>query len=388
MPHPRLSPSMLLKSSPYIGWFRHAPPAKITMQNIFSQRLALLDTRCQDKSFVREPQDQVTYDLANIINGRLRGGGNDKHCSLSSTHESDILRCAQHALQESYTESASGTVNMLARIGSWLLFPLAYDSESAGYKTFRHQGFDPIPEDSQSWTSSVDESSLADVLESEADSDGDTPGAVALTSSKAGTPVGCNSQPLDISVSNVAEAYYAHQAIGQVDDLSPDAHRLDYVITQMDIARMARNASRHLDVESILTLPTMTYKCLASAESSAQETHESWSFVMVTDDRAHCRTRQQGNFCVICMDHFVDGDRLRVLPCNHSFHVGCIDRWLSGSHSNFECFTSVSSRNPTLEVLELLELLCLLFRLLTFLSCCVGLSDMQEEPIRCERLSQ
>ena len=44
--------------------------------------------------------------------------------------------------------------------------------------------------------------------------------------------------------------------------------------------------------------------------------------------------------CVICLEHFVDGDRLRVLPCDHSFHVGCIDKWLSGSLSDEECFTS------------------------------------------------
>ena len=31
--------------------------------------------------------------------------------------------------------------------------------------------------------------------------------------------------------------------------------------------------------------------------------------------------------CVICLEHFIDGDRLRVLPCDHSFHVGCIDTY-------------------------------------------------------------
>merc|ERR1712238_561472 len=44
--------------------------------------------------------------------------------------------------------------------------------------------------------------------------------------------------------------------------------------------------------------------------------------------------------CVICLEVFRDGDRLRVLPCDHSFHAGCIDRWLSGSHSYNECFTA------------------------------------------------
>ena len=154
----------------------------------------------------------------------------------------------------------------------------------------------------------------------------------------------------------------------------------DYVITQQDIARMARNASRHLDVESILNLPTITYRSPSKnidvhgsreKSSSSQVTaptgtitkssKEFWSWMMVGNSRMieegtesqeqgseasatsaqqSIDAKQQDHVCVICLEHFVDGDRLRVLPCNHSFHVGCIDRWLSGSHSHHECFTS------------------------------------------------
>ncbi|XP_077252385.1 RING-H2 finger protein ATL1-like [Tasmannia lanceolata] len=40
------------------------------------------------------------------------------------------------------------------------------------------------------------------------------------------------------------------------------------------------------------------------------------------------------NECAVCLSVFADGDELRQLPeCKHSFHVGCIDMWLS-SHSN------------------------------------------------------
>ena len=174
------------------------------------------------------------------------------------------------------------------------------------------------------------------------------------------------------------------------------SNRWDCVITQQDIARMARNASRHLDVESILNLPTMTYRSPSKKQrgqasqdkstrgstsksgitnSSSQVTapagtafntpNEFWSWMMVRPSQAiedaireesesqvldsessamHADggtdTEQQDQVCVICLEHFADGDRLRVLPCNHSFHVGCIDRWLSGSHSHHECFTS------------------------------------------------
>ncbi|XP_025721805.1 E3 ubiquitin-protein ligase RLIM-like [Callorhinus ursinus] len=33
--------------------------------------------------------------------------------------------------------------------------------------------------------------------------------------------------------------------------------------------------------------------------------------------------------CSICITEYTEGNRLRILPCSHEFHVHCIDRWLS-----------------------------------------------------------
>ncbi|CAH8387366.1 unnamed protein product [Eruca vesicaria subsp. sativa] len=37
--------------------------------------------------------------------------------------------------------------------------------------------------------------------------------------------------------------------------------------------------------------------------------------------------------CAICIEDYRIGDKLRILPCNHKFHVGCVDLWLGQRRS-------------------------------------------------------
>ena len=38
--------------------------------------------------------------------------------------------------------------------------------------------------------------------------------------------------------------------------------------------------------------------------------------------------------CTICMEEFQPGDRVRILPCFHQYHVACVDEWL---HQHSDC---------------------------------------------------
>lgn len=295
--------------------------------------------------------------LAQFINACLCGVSKGNHCVDSSILPAGSSKTTK--LDSARPSISQETTSLLAKIGSWFQFPMTYDLDFYGlndhdYHKLRIQS--QVQVHSRTGDSDSEEGESDD---SECDDQGDDESSLALSDFDAPMTFANSTaiaRPIDITLPEIAEVYYSHKGDGRIERTALEEERLDYVITQSDIARMTRNAAKHLDVESILNLPTITYRTQKAFLNSthrnqlqeSRDPSESWSFIMMPSAASmvdeQVKPSSQGavqeTVCVICLEKFKDGDRLRVLPCDHSFHVGCIDRWLSGSDSHVECFTS------------------------------------------------
>jgi len=66
------------------------------------------------------------------------------------------------------------------------------------------------------------------------------------------------------------------------------------------------------------------------SEAASAEMIDSLPVVRYEQIDVHTEDEEEGNgsMCAICLDGFQCHDELRQLPCQHQFHVSCVDDWL------------------------------------------------------------
>lgn len=69
-------------------------------------------------------------------------------------------------------------------------------------------------------------------------------------------------------------------------------------------ARFLPREPSGMSVKEVNALPSVVFKCIED-EKGTSET------------------------CAICLEDYVPGEKLRLLPCQHEFHLDCIDQWLT-----------------------------------------------------------
>ncbi|KAG6975373.1 hypothetical protein JG688_00002444 [Phytophthora aleatoria] len=106
-------------------------------------------------------------------------------------------------------------------------------------------------------------------------------------------------------------------------------------ISLAEIENVSKTSDRHTETESSFS----TTEVVASAQETGNvvsnddinlEKEEQTEEPVTEGITYRASTDTEAETCPICLDDFEDGADVKVLPCQHFFHVDCINPWLEG----------------------------------------------------------
>merc|ERR1719481_786472 len=78
----------------------------------------------------------------------------------------------------------------------------------------------------------------------------------------------------------------------------------------------------------LIMLAIMIFKCIQDRRRARRHRLPKSSLKKIPTKKFEAGDEVQYETCCICLDDYVLGDKLRILPCGHAYHQKCIDPWL------------------------------------------------------------
>lgn len=359
-------------ASPYVGFIRHAPPSARSRRS----------NRSTSRNKFEEKSKAVWEGYLEQYNcsGHLPGGCTSDNrkfttyslCRWFEVSPSSRLFQLEDMTNNIYTRDVQvplGSLDMLNKLAHWFLFPIANDAtytfkdcNEVDYLHGIKNIFVPFFSSILRKVLTIDFSlSVGTTFGSDADANMQNQLICQVSSSSS------------LSNVNVIQRQESDEELVA----RSEGNNLFRSISSIDSDEIMSHDQRHLDIESILKIPTVTFGDTNSNDGVINiddSSHDAsshvndrkgleWSWIAVPKDMSESTesieslpqaqsVQQRDDKCVICLEAFRTGDRLRVLPCGHRFHCGCIDKWLSGSFSDVNC---VNSSCPTCKSIPILE---------------------------------
>jgi len=78
----------------------------------------------------------------------------------------------------------------------------------------------------------------------------------------------------------------------------------------------------------LIMLAIMIFKCIQDRRRERRHRLPKSSLKKIPTKKFVAGDEENYETCCICLDDYLIGDKLRILPCNHAYHMKCIDPWL------------------------------------------------------------
>ncbi|KAK8524979.1 hypothetical protein V6N12_029829 [Hibiscus sabdariffa] len=119
-------------------------------------------------------------------------------------------------------------------------------------------------------------------------------------------------------------------------------------------AREDFSPTRGATTESINALPIYKFKSKKTGNLNNEEDSAGEGGILAAGTEKERLISGEDASCCICLVDYADDDELRELPCEHVFHVDCVDKWLKINATCPLCKSEIAPEvgNMTCKILE------------------------------------